>query len=302
MKSAIFGVAGQDGRILSGQLQARGQNVLPFQRGQPGDPLGDSDWHDVLRREKPDRIYYLAAHHRSSEDTAEESANEWIQSFRVHLEGWVRVLDFVRKHLPRCRVLYASSAHVFGFPAQCPQNEQTPLAPFCAYGSSKLAGMEAGRFYRKEYLIHISHVILYPHESIHRGPTFLSKKLLLAAQQAAHNSGHRIEIGDPEAICDWGYAPEYTEAMQKVLDLDEPDDFIVATGQGSRVAEFAEAVFSSFGLNWKDHVVSRSDLLTKPSRKLIGDPAKLLQKTGYRPSLALPELATRLVHDLKVGS
>ena len=302
MKSAIFGVAGQDGRILSGQIHAQGQDVLPIQRGRTGDPLSDPDWDDVLRREKPDRIYYLAAQHRSSEDAADESANEWIQSFRVHLEGWVRVLDFVRKHLPQCRVLYTSSAHVFGLPAQCPQNEQTPMAPFCAYGCSKLAGMEAGHFFRKEYPIHISHVLLYPHESVHRGPTFLSKKLLLAAQQAARDPGYRIEIGDPEAIGDWGYAPEYTEAMQKVLDLDEPDDFIVATGRGSRVAEFAEAIFSSFRLNWKEHVVQRPDLLTKPSRKLIGDPAKLLQKTGYRPSLALPGLAARLVHDLKVGS
>jgi GDPmannose 4,6-dehydratase len=124
-------------------------------------------------------------------------------------------------------------------------------------------------------------------------------KLLLAAQRAAYEPSHQIEIGDPEAIGDWGYAPEYTLAMKKVLDLEKPDDFVVGTGHQARVADFAEAVFSAFGLNWKEHVTPRPNLLTKPRRNYNGDSTKLYQKTGYRPTLALPALANRLVSDLK---
>ena len=299
MKSAIFGSAGQDGHILAGQLESAGGSVIRIGCRDLGDPLADPDWESFLRREKPEFIYYLAAHHRSSEERPDDFALEWIQSFRVHLEGWIQILEAARKHLPQTRLLYASSAHVFGEPAQVPQNEATPMIPTCAYGCSKLAGMEAGFFYRKEHQMHVSSVILFPHESIRRGPMFLSKKLLLAAQEASRNPNFQVEIGDSDAICDWGYAPEYTLAMQKIAALDQPGDFVVATGHGCRVADFAEGVFSCFGLDWKRHVVSRPNLLTKPSRKYIGDSAKLFQKTGYRPQMTLPELAKRLVLDLR---
>lgn len=299
MKSVIFGAGGQDGRILAAQIESSGQQVLRVNRLDPSSPLSGGDLSSFLAKEQPDEIYYLAAHHRSSEEKPSSISSEWIQSFRVHLEGWVHVLEVVRYHLPRARVLYASSAHVFGDPSVVPQNENTPMSPTCAYGCSKLAGMEAGRYYRQDHQIYVSHLILYPHESIFRSPTFLSKKLLLAAQSAAIDPGFSIQIGDPEAICDWGYAPEYTESMRNVLKLNEPDDFIVATGHQARVRDFAKAVFNCFGLDWERHVVSKPDLLTKPKRRYVGDASKLLKKTGYRPSLCLPELAERLVRDIR---
>jgi GDP-D-mannose dehydratase len=172
MKSAIFGAGGQDGRILAEQIEARNEKLIRVNRGAAGAPSGRSAWGGILQEEKPDRIYYLAAHHRSSEDKAPDAAKEWIQSFQVHLEGWIHVLDFVRKYLPQCHLLYASSAHVFGAPLTSPQNENTQIAPSCAYGCSKLAGMEAGRFFRAEYRLHVSHVILFPHESITGAPLF----------------------------------------------------------------------------------------------------------------------------------
>ena len=299
MKSAIFGSAGQDGRILAEQLESAGESVTRIGRRGPGDPLTDPDWESFLRHKKPEFIYYLAAHHRSSEERPGDSADEWIQGFRVHLEGWVRVLETARKHLPQTRLLYASSAHVFGEPTQVPQNEATPMIPTCAYGCSKLAGMEAGQFYRREHQMHVSSVILFPHESIHRGPMFLSKKLLLAAQEASRNPAFQVEIGDPDAVCDWGYASEYTLAMKKVTLLDQPGDFVVATGHGCRVSDFAKGIFSSFELDWRRHVVPRPGLLARPSRKYIGDAEKLFQRTGYRPKMTLPELAKRLVLDLR---
>jgi len=299
MKSAIFGAGGQDGRILAAQIESSGQQVIRVNRLDPGSPLSVGGLGSFLTKEQPDEIYYLAAHHRSSEEKPTSLSLDWIQSFRVHLEGWIHVLEIVRNHLPGTRVLYASSAHVFGDPSVVPQNENTPMRPTCAYGCSKLAGMEAGRYYRKEHQLYVSHLILYPHESIFRSPTFLSKKLLLAAQSAAIDPGFSIQIGDPESTCDWGYAPEYTESMRNVLKLDEPDDFVVATGHEARVCDFAKAVFNCFGLEWERHVVSRPDLLTKPKRRYVGDASKLFNKTGCRPSLCLPELAERLVRDIR---
>ena len=287
---------------MARQLESVGESVIRIGRRDPGNPLTDPGWENLLRREKPEVIYYLAAHHRSSEERTDDFASEWIQSFRVHLEGWIRILEAARKYLPQTRLLFASSAHVFGEPTQIPQNEATPMSPTCAYGCSKLAGMEAGLFYRKEHQMHVSSVILFPHESIFRGPTFLSKKLLLAAQEASRNPDLQVEIGDPDAVCDWGYAPEYTLAMKKVAFLDQPDDFVVATGHGCRVSDFAEGIFSSFGLDWKRHVVPRPSLLTKPSRKYIGNAAKLFQKTGFRPKMTLPELAKQLALDLRESS
>lgn len=299
MKTVIFGAGGQDGRILAKQIESKGGAVLGITPTHPANPLSATAVSDLIRKEKPDEIYYLAAHHRSSEQTPESDASDWIQSFQIHLEGWVNVLDGAHKHCSKARLLFASSAHIFGHPSQVPQNEATPWRPTCAYGCSKLAGMEAGRFFREQHGMHVSHAILFPHESALRGPGFLSKKLLLAAQKAAQDASHQIELGNPEATCDWGYAPEYTAAMQSILGLDTPDDLVVATGFEAKVSQFAEAIFACFGLDWKNHIVTRAGLLKKPARRYVGDPSRLLQKTGSCPVLHLPQLAHRLVQDLQ---
>lgn len=299
MKSVIFGAGGQDGQILGKQIESNGGTVLRITPGHPANPLSAEAVGSLMRKEAPDRIYYLAAHHRSSEQTPDSHATEWIKSFQIHLEGWVNVLDGAHQYCPRARLLFASSAYVFGHPLNVPQDEATPLQPTCAYGCSKLAGMEVGRFFREQHEMHVSHAILFPHESVLRSPNFLSKKLLLAAQKAVQDPGHQIELGDPEATCDWGYAPEYTSAMQRILDLKTPEDLVVATGFEAKVAQFAEAIFACFGLDWKKHVVTKSGLLKKPPRRYVGDPSRLRQKTGSYPNLHLPQLAQRLVNDLQ---
>ncbi|MDA0324040.1 MAG: GDP-mannose 4,6-dehydratase [Verrucomicrobia bacterium] len=300
MKSIIFGAGGQDGQILAKQLESRGGTVLRITPTHPANPISVDSVNHLIREELPDRIYYLAAHHRSSEQTPDSDGAEWMKSFQVHLGGWVNVLDAVKEYCPQTRLLFASSAHVFGLPKQIPQDESTLFQPTCAYGCSKLAGMQVGRFYREQHGMHVSHAILYPHESVFRGPVFLSKKLLLAAQQAAQNPSYRIEVGDPEATCDWGYAPEYTLAMQNILELEKPEDLVVATGFEAKVAHFAEAIFACFGLDWKKHVLSKPELLKKPTRRYIGNSSQLLQKTGSHPRLHLPQLAQRLVNDLQM--
>ena len=299
MKLVIFGGRGQDGRILEEQALAMGHQVLGVTRMDPANPLQAEGVAAMLKRESPDEIYYLAAHHRSSEENPESDAREWAQSFEVHLHGWMNVLHAVLTHSPKARLLYASSAHIFGSPTEVPQSEKTPTRPHCAYGCSKLAGMEVGKWYRKNHGLFVSHAILYPHESVYRGPNFLSQKLLLAADEASRNPEHRIKIGDPQAVADWGYAPEYTRAMRDILLLQEPDDFLVCTGHASTVADFAKAVFGAYGLDWQQHLKVDPSLLTKPRRNFVGNPQKLQKATGRKPETCLPELADQLVRDFR---
>lgn len=299
MKTLIFGAGGQDGQILAKQIEANGGTVLKITPNHPANPLSAAAVGNLILKEMPDRIYYLAAHHRSSEQAPQSHAAEWIKSFQIHLEGWVNVLDEAHKHCPKTRLLFASSAHVFGHPSEVPQNEITPLQPTCAYGCSKLAGMEAGHFFREQHSMYVSHAILFPHESVLRGTGFLSKKLLTAAQKAARDPNYQIELGNPEATCDWGYAPEYTSAMQNILELETPEDLVVATGFEAKVSQFADAIFACFGLNWKKHILTKSGLLKKPTRRFVGDSSRLRQRTGSGPSLHLPQLAQRLVDDLQ---
>ena len=162
--------------------------------------------------------------------------------------------------------------------------------------------MQAGEWYRRTYDLFLSNAILYPHESIYRSNVFLSKKLLLAAQEASKNSKHTILIGDPEAVADWGYAPEYIQAMRDILALKDPDDFVISTAHSATVADFAKAIFAENGLDWRNHVQVDPSILTKLKRKYIGNPQKLFHATGRKPLTHLPELAQRLVRDFRNSS
>jgi GDPmannose 4,6-dehydratase len=299
MKLVIFGSNGQDGTILLHQAKAEGHKALCITASDSASPLNAQGVALMLKREAPDQIYYFAAYHRSSEEAPKSGVIEWDRSFQTHLHGWLNVLDAVRKYCPKARMLYAASAHIFGIPSEVPQTECTLFRPNCPYGCSKLAGMQAGEWYRSSYGLFVSNAILYPHESIYRSDVFLSKKLLLAAQEASKNSKHTILIGDPEAVVDWGYAPEYTQAMRDILALKDPGDFIISTGHSATVADFAKAIFAENGLDWGNHVQVDPSILTKPKRKYVGNPQKLFHATGRKPLTHLPELAQRLVRDFK---
>jgi GDPmannose 4,6-dehydratase len=302
MKLVIFGGKGQDGTILSHQARAMGHKVLSIGASDSANPLNAQGVASMLEREAPDQVYYFSAYHRSSEVLPKSDVIEWDRSFQTHLHGWLNVLDAVRKHCPKARMLYAASAHVFGIPPEVPQAENTPFRPNCPYGCSKLAGMQAGEWYRSTYDLYVSNAILYPHESNYRSSAFLSKKLLLAAREASQNSKHTIWIGDPEAIADWGYAPEYTQAMYDILTLKDPGDFIISTGHPAKVSDFAKEIFAEYGLDWRKHVQVNASILTKPQRKYIGNPQKLFHATGNRPLTHLPDLARRLVRDFQDSS
>ena len=297
MKVIVFGANGQDGRILCQQLRAAKHLVLGVGKTDPYNPLHKEALTILLSGEKPDRVYYLAASHRSSEAVVTDLEREREDAFRVHCLGWQNVVESCLAKTPKTRLLYASSAHIFGNASIYPQNETTPLRPDCVYGESKVAGMRVSMDARKKYGLFVSHAILFPHESIYRSNGFLSRKLLSAALEAKKDSSYKITLGDLSATSDWGYAPEYTRAMTSILELEEGGEYVLATGTEHTVAEFAESVFRAVGLDWRQHILTREDILTKPKRRFLGDASKLHSAAGHIIKMHLPELGRQLVVD-----
>ena len=297
MKVIIFGANGQDGRILCQQLRASKHSVLGVGKTDQCNPLHKEALTSLLSREKPDRVYYLAASHRSSEAVVTDLAKEREDSFRVHCQGWQNVVEGCLAKTPKTRLLYASSAHIFGNNSVYPQNETTALRPDCVYGESKVAGMRVSMEAREKHGLFVAHAILFPHESIYRSNGFLSRKLLSAAFEAKKNSSYKITLGDLSATSDWGYAPEYTRAMTAILELEEGGDYIMATGTEHTVAEFADAVFRAVGLDWRQHILTNNDILTKPKRRFRGDASKLHSAIGKGIQTHLPDLGRQLVAD-----
>ena len=225
-----------------------------------------------MRRSNPDEIYYLAAFHHSTEDVVELSAAELLRcSFNVHVHGLLNVLQAIEECCPRVRLFYAASSHVFGKSGSEWQNEETPLLPNSAYAISKAAGLQCCQSYRRRQGIFAATGILFNHESPLRKPSFLSQKIVRGALQAQRDPSFRLVLGDLETRVDWGYAPDYVDAMFRILQLPEADDFVVASGEMHTVREFAHEAFGALGLDWRRHVVTDARLLNKISHSLRGD-------------------------------
>lgn len=287
MDALIIGSAGQDGRLLGSQLVGE---VVGLDREADRPALEDA----IKRR--PREIYYLAAHHQSSEESRDDVAELFEKSFEVNVHQLVFVLEAVRRWAPDARLFYASSSHVFGRPTTPTQNEATPRRPDSPYAITKAAGMEVVRFYRESHGIHASSGILYNHESPHRSEKFVSMRIALAARRFQKDrSLPALELGSLAAVVDWGWAPDYTDAMQRIVRADQADDYVVATGVPHTVAELADAAFSAVGLSYREHVVEKEGIVKRAGVPLIGDATRLRERTGWGPSISFEEMVARLV-------
>jgi GDPmannose 4,6-dehydratase len=304
-RALVIGVSGQDGSYLSEQLAADGTEVWGLsQAGLVGAgnstpltiSLGDRDAIGRLVAECVfDQIYYLAAYHHSAQDLS--TASDIVRrSFAVHVDGLVNVLDGMIAARSPARLFYAASSHVFGIVTAAPQDEDTPMTPICAYGISKTAGVQLCRFYRQNLGLHASTGILFNHESPRRQLRFLSRKVSRAAAEIKLGRRDIVMLGDLNARIDWGYSPEYTDAMRRILALDEGGDFVVASGRAARVGDFVAATFARLNLDWRDYVQIDPAMVQKVGRgPLVGDPTKLLQKTGWSALTTMEELAALMV-------
>jgi GDPmannose 4,6-dehydratase len=194
-------------------------------------------------------------------------------------------------------LFYASSILIFGYPQDEIQKELSKFKPENPYSISKVAGMMACRFYREHKGIFASCGILYNHESPLRSPRFVTRKIVQAAVKIFREGGGELTLGNLDIYVDWGYAPDYVNAMKLILALSEPNDFIVATGKAYSIREFADLSFKYVGLNYRNFVKFESDLLTRSNSRRIGNPSFLKEKTGWRPSLSFENMISLMMED-----
>lgn len=311
-RAIIVGAAGQDGRLLTEHLRRQEYEVVGVVRhpveNQPLEgPLENrAALHvdvtdgpavtELVRAAHPDEIYYLAAFHQSSEGRELRSpASLWDRSTDVHLRGLIHFLEALRAHAPGAHLFYAASSLVFGEPEQTPQNERTPLNPTCVYGITKAAGVHACRFYRREHGLRASAGFLYNHESHLRAERFLSARITDAAIRIQRGQQRELVLGNLSAQTDWGYAPDYVDAMQRIVQLDTADDFVIATGELRTVQDFAAAAFGALGLDWRAHVREVPGLITRRKQALAGDAARLRERTGWSPSTSFDEMVRQIL-------
>ena len=314
MRSAlIIGASGQDGRLLARLLLDREYAVRGWARRETATPLpceyalvdilNPAAVETALRKSPPDEIYYLAAFHHATEEAIESSAAELLRrSFDVHVLGLLNVLQAMEECAPRARLFYAASSHVFGTPKSEWQNEQTPLTPNSAYGISKAAGLQCCQFYRQQKGIFAAAGILFNHESPLRKPSFLSQKIVQGVLRSRRDPSYKLVLGDLEARVDWGYAPDYVEAMFRILQLPEASDFVVASGEMHTVREFAKIAFAEAGLDWRCHVGSDASLLKKTFQSLRGDARKLQHATGWSPTVSFEQMVKTLMSEAGANS
>ena len=293
--AVVVGSGGQDGRLLAQSLKADGFGVMGVTRSGPVDILDAKSVARFVARVRPAEIYYVAAYHHSAQDALRDDAELYRRSHDVNVLGLVHFLEAVRVKAPEARIFYASSSRVFGASAEPMQNERTPLSPRDAYGLTKAAGLLACRLYRERDGLFAAAGILYNHESPLREPKFLSRKLAIGAAAIKRGGSETLVLGDLAAEVDWGWAPDYVDAMRRILRHDRPDDFVVATGRKRSVRDFARAVFAEAGLDYRRHVRAAAGVLQRRTPTLVGDAAKLRRVTGWRPTVTFEEMARRLV-------
>jgi GDPmannose 4,6-dehydratase len=187
---------------------------------------------------------------------------------------------------------------MFGRPKTPRQDESTPFAPANPYAITKVAGAHACALFRERHGLHVSVGILYNHESPLRGPRFVTSRIVRGAQMAARDPSYKLQLGALSAIVDWGWAPDYVDAMIRIVCQPVPDDYVIATGEPHTVQDFAAAAFGHLGLDWRVHVEEDASIVrgVRPAEMpLVGDATKLRTRTGWEPSVTFDEMVKRLV-------
>ena len=305
MLALVIGCAGQDGVYLTRQLAEKGYEVLGLDRNLvegkgSWDAVNLSDGSALDRlivRAQPAEVYYLAAFHHSSEDPPIDDREDLTNSFQTNTLGLTNLLSAIDRYSRRSRLFYAASSRIFGDPVEPVQNEETPFRPVCPYGISKVAGIHICRYFREKRGLYTAAGIAYNHESPLRPARFVTRKVVNAAVRIRRGSAEKLTLGNLEARVDWGYAPDFTQAMWRILQLETGEDFVIGTGELHTVGDLVEAAFFALGLDWAEHVEVKTALLQgkAPRTTVCADASKLRRMTGWRPSVSFREMVTLMV-------
>jgi GDPmannose 4,6-dehydratase len=315
-KALITGITGQDGSYLADLLVAKGYEVHGIIRRAStfntsridhlyqdphvngvrlflhyGDLADSVNMTKLLYDLQPDEVYNLGAqsHVRVSFDIPEYTAD-------VTGVGTIRILEAIRESGVKPRFYQASSSEMFGKVQEIPQKETTPFWPRSPYGCAKMFGHWATVNYRESYNLFACSGILFNHESPRRGDTFVTRTISRAVAAIKLGLQRDLFLGNMDAKRDWGYAPEYVEGMWRMLQADQPDDYVLATNETHTVQEFVEVAFGHAGLDWKEFV-KYDARYERPAEVdlLIGDPAKAKKQLGWEPKVRFKELVQIMV-------
>jgi GDPmannose 4,6-dehydratase len=323
-RALITGITGQDGSYLTELLLEQGYEVYGIIRRSSsfntdridhlyqdphesqtrmrlvfGDLNDSSSLNTILRRVQPDEIYNLGAqsHVRVSFDVPEYTAE-------VTGVGVVRILEAVREAGIRPRFYQASSSEIYGKAVEVPQTEKTPFYPRSPYGCAKVYGYYITVNYRESYDLFACNGILFNHESPRRGETFVSRKITRAATRIKLGLQDKLYLGNLDAQRDWGHAKDYVRAMWLMIQADQPDDYVIATGVCHSVRDFLDQAFGYLDLDWKEHV-EIDPRYYRPAEVdlLIGDASKARRVLGWEPTITFDEMVKLMIdHDLELAT
>jgi GDPmannose 4,6-dehydratase len=308
-RALITGITGQDGSYLAELLLEKGYEVHgmvrrssteTFQRLEhirddlilhTGDLLDQRSLGDVLRDCRPEEIYNLAAM-----SFVAASWSQPVLTAEFTAVGVTRILEAMREVVPDARFYQASSSEMFGMVQEVPQTERTPFYPRSPYGVAKCYGHFIAVNYRESYDLFACSGILFNHESPRRGLEFVTRKVTHGAAAIKLGLQEELLLGNLDAMRDWGYAKDYVEAMWLMLQQDEPEDYVIATGESHSVRRLVEVAFDQAGLD-PDRYVRTDPELMRPAEveHLIGDPSKAKDKLGWEPRTSFEELVRLMV-------
>jgi GDPmannose 4,6-dehydratase len=313
-RALICGISGQDGAYLARWLLECGYEVWGSSRDVGGAgfanlrrlgvhdrvrllSMAPEDFRSVfvaLRAANPDEVYYLAG--QSSVGLSFELPAETLQSVVL---GTLNMLEACRLMERPVRLYHAGSSECFGDANGEPADEQTPFRPRSPYAVAKASAFWLVDNYREAYGLHACSGILFNHESPLRPSRFVTQKIVGAAWRIANGSTERLLLGRLDIARDWGWAPEYVVAMHRMLQQDTAQDFVIATGQSFTLEQFVDTAFSQLGLNWRDHVEQRSELM-RPNELALSraNPARAERALGWNATLAMPEVVAKMIESL----
>jgi GDPmannose 4,6-dehydratase len=314
-KALITGITGQDGSYLAEFLLKKDYDIVGLVRRSStpgltrigpildrislvsGDLTDESSLMSIIETARPDEVYNLAA-----QSFVPASWDQPIFTSDVTAIGVLRLLEAIRAVNPRIKFYQASSSEMFGKAQEVPQTEKTPFYPRSPYGVSKVYGHWITVNYRESYGMFACSGILFNHESPRRGFEFVTRKITRAAARIKQGLDRELFLGNLDSRRDWGFAGDYVEAMWLMLQKDEPDTYVISSGQTHSVREFVDAAFNCVGLDYREYVkVDQKYFRPAEVDLLLGNPAKAERELGWKPKVSFEDLVKMMVeHDLEV--
>ena len=312
-RALICGVSGQDGAYLARLLLDKGYEVFGTSRDAQVSTFSNlhrlgirervqmhsmalNDFRSVLHvlnKVEPDEVYNLSG--QSSVGLSFEQPAETMESISF---GTLNLLEAVRFLAKKIRLYSAGSSECFGDTGGNPANEETPFRPRSPYAVAKCAAHWQVANYREAYELFACNGILFNHESCLRPERFVTRKIVEAARRIANGSGERLALGNTKIVRDWGWAPEYVEAMWRMLQMDSPDDYVIATGKSISLKHFVELVFAKFRLDWRTHVETNADLFRPTDiAESHANPQKAAEKLGWQARYEVEDVVRFMVEE-----